>query len=203
LRDIKEVADEKEKTNELREFLDNFNVRPVLTAHPTQFYPGTVLGIITDLTTAIREDDLLKIKQLLSQLGKTPFIKSEKPTPYDEAVSLIWYLENVFYETVGSMMLYLQKNVFQDQQISNPIFNLGFWPGGDRDGNPFVTPTITWNVAERLRTSILKCYYSYNRKLKRKLTFSNKNTMAAENVSKNLSFCVLFSRRYLYYFTGI
>jgi phosphoenolpyruvate carboxylase len=48
LRDIKELADEKEKTSELREFLDNFNVRPVLTAHPTQFYPGTVLGIITD-----------------------------------------------------------------------------------------------------------------------------------------------------------
>ena len=64
LRDIKEIADEKEKTNELRDFLENFNVRPVLTAHPTQFYPGTVLGIITDLTTAIREDDLLKIKQL-------------------------------------------------------------------------------------------------------------------------------------------
>jgi phosphoenolpyruvate carboxylase len=180
LRDIKEIADEKEKTNELRDFLENFNVRPVLTAHPTQFYPGTVLGIITDLTTAIREDDLLKIKQLLSQLGKTPFIKSEKPTPFDEAVSLIWYLENVFYETVGSMMLYLQKNIFQDQEINNPIFNLGFWPGGDRDGNPYVTTEISLNVADRLRTSILKCYYSDIRKLKRKLTFSNIDTLISE-----------------------
>lgn len=180
LRDIKEIADEKEKTNELRDFLENFNVRPVLTAHPTQFYPGTVLGIITDLTTAIREDDLLKIKQLLSQLGKTPFIKSEKPTPFDEAVSLIWYLENVFYETVGSMMLYLQKNIFQDQEIINPIFNLGFWPGGDRDGNPYVTTEISLNVADRLRTSILKCYYSDIRKLKRKLTFSNIDTLISE-----------------------
>lgn len=180
LRDIKEIADEKEKTNELRDFLENFNVRPVLTAHPTQFYPGTVLGIITDLTTAIREDDLLKIKKLLSQLGKTPFIKSEKPTPFDEAVSLIWYLENVFYETVGSMMLYLQKNIFQDQEISNPIFNLGFWPGGDRDGNPYVTTEISLNVADRLRTSILKCYYSDIRKLKRKLTFSNIDTLISE-----------------------
>jgi phosphoenolpyruvate carboxylase len=180
LRDIKEMADEKEKTKELRDFLENFNVRPVLTAHPTQFYPGTVLGIITDLTTAIREDDLLKIKQLLSQLGKTKFIKSEKPTPFDEAVSLIWYLENVFYETVGSMMLYLQKNVFQDQEIKNPIFNLGFWPGGDRDGNPFVTTTISLNVAERLRTAILKCYYSDIRKLKRKLTFSGIDVLISE-----------------------
>ena len=180
LRDVKELADEKEQTNELRDFLENFNVRPVLTAHPTQFYPGTVLGIITDLTAAIREDDLLKIKELLSQLGKTPFIKSEKPTPFDEAVSLIWYLENVFYETIGSMMLDLQKNVFQDQEISNPIFNLGFWPGGDRDGNPYVTTSISLNVADRLRTSILKCYYSDIRKLKRKLTFSKIDTLIAE-----------------------
>ena len=142
------------------------------------------MGIITDLTDAIREDDLLKIKQLLSQLGKTPFIKSEKPTPFDEAVSLIWYLENVFYETIGEMMLYLQKNIFQGYEINNPIFNLGFWPGGDRDGNPFVTTPISLNVAERLRTSILKCYYNDIRKLKRKLTFSNVDTLIAELESK-------------------
>lgn len=184
LRDIKEMAEEKDKTNELKEFLENFNVRPVLTAHPTQFYPGTVLGIITDLTDAIREDDLLKIKELLSQLGKTPFIKTEKPTPYDEAVSLIWYLENVFYETIGEMILYLQKNIFQGNEMNNPIFNLGFWPGGDRDGNPFVTTPISLKVAERLRTSILKCYYNDIRKLKRKLTFSNVDTLIAELEAK-------------------
>jgi phosphoenolpyruvate carboxylase len=184
LRDIKEIAEEKEKTDDLRVFLNDFNVRPVLTAHPTQFYPGTVLGIITDLTDAIREDNLLKIKELLSQLGKTPFIKSEKPTPFDEAVSLIWYLENVFYETIGEMMMYLQKNIFQGDEINNPIFNLGFWPGGDRDGNPFVTTAISLNVAERLRTSILKCYYVDIRKLKRKLTFSNVDTLIAELESK-------------------
>lgn len=184
LRDINEIAEEKEKTLELKEFLNNFNVRPVLTAHPTQFYPGTVLGIITDLTVAIREDDLLKIKQLLSQLGKTPFIKSIKPTPFDEAVSLIWYLENVIYETIGDMMLYIQKNIFKDSLIINPIFNLGFWPGGDRDGNPFVTTEISMNVANRLRTSILKCYYIDIRKLKRKLTFSFADTLVAELESK-------------------
>jgi phosphoenolpyruvate carboxylase len=56
----------------LIDFLENFNVRTVLTAHPTQFYPGSVLGIINDLTEAIRENNLLNIKE---QLGKTPFIK--------------------------------------------------------------------------------------------------------------------------------
>jgi len=184
LRDIKEKADAKGNTSELKDFLEEFGVRTVLTAHPTQFYPGSVLGIITDLTEAIRVNDLLKIKELLAQLGKTKFIKKEKPTPFDEAVSLIWYLENVFYQTIGDMIQYIQKNIFKNQDIENPIISLGFWPGGDRDGNPFVTSEITLKVAERLRTSILKCYYFDIRKLKRKLTFSGVDVILAELENK-------------------
>ena len=184
LRDVKERADTKELKEELISFLNDFNVRTVLTAHPTQFYPGSVLGIITDLTNAIRDNDLNKIKELLAQLGKTPFIKKEKPTPFDEAVSLIWYLENVFYQTSGEMLQYIQKNIFKEKTISNSIINLGFWPGGDRDGNPFVTTKITLEVADRLQTSILKCYYADIRKLKRKLTFSGIDVIIAELENK-------------------
>lgn len=180
LRDIKEKSDAKEKDEELSEFLENFNVRTVLTAHPTQFYPGPVLGIINDLTEAIRQNNLLQIKQLLAQLGKTPFIQNEKPNPYDEAVSLIWYLENVFYATSGEIVHYLQKNILDGNAIKNQLIKLGFWPGGDRDGNPFVTTDITLKVADRLRTSILKCYYVEMRNLKRKLTFSDVDTLVAD-----------------------
>ncbi|MFC4479823.1 phosphoenolpyruvate carboxylase [Flavobacterium chungangensis] len=180
LRDIKEKSDAKEKDDELVEFLESFNVRTVLTAHPTQFYPGPVLGIINDLTEAIRQNDLLQIKQLLAQLGKTPFIQKEKPNPYDEAVSLIWYLENVFYATAGEIVHYLQKNILNGNPIHNQLVKLGFWPGGDRDGNPFVTTDITLKVADRLRTSILKCYYVEMRNLKRKLTFSGVDDLVAE-----------------------
>lgn len=184
LRDMKENAEQKNKHKELKEFLENFKIRTVLTAHPTQFYPGSVLGIITDLTEAIRQNDLHAIKELLAQLGKTPFIKQEKPTPYDEAVSLIWYLENVFYETAGAMMQYIQKNILNGELPKNDILNLGFWPGGDRDGNPYVTTEITLKVADRLRTSILKSYYSDIRKLKRKLTFIGVDTIIADIESK-------------------
>jgi phosphoenolpyruvate carboxylase len=48
------------------------------------------------------------------------------------------------------MVHYLQKNVFNGESIENALIKLGFWPGGDRDGNPFVTTDITLNVAERL-----------------------------------------------------
>lgn len=184
LREVKNKLDTKEKREELVDFLKHFNVRTVLTAHPTQFYPGSVLGIITDLTQAIRDNNLIIIKRLLAQLGKTPFINKEKPTPFDEAVSLIWYLENVFYQTSGEMIQFLQKNIFREEEIENRLINLGFWPGGDRDGNPFVTTEITLKVADRLRTSILKCYYNDVRKLRRKLTFSEINTIVFEIENK-------------------
>ena len=180
LRSLKESAAAEGKLDKLRQYLEEFKVRIVLTAHPTQFYPGAVLGIITDLTEAIKQNDLLRINDLLAQLGKTPFFKHEKPTPYDEAVSLIWYLENVFYESFGTIYDYIQQNIFDGQHIDNEIINIGFWPGGDRDGNPFVTPEITVKVAKRLHETIIKNYHKDVRKLKRKLTFQG----VEERISK-------------------
>jgi phosphoenolpyruvate carboxylase len=172
LRNSKEAAILDDKTEALKAHLEEFKVRVVLTAHPTQFYPGTVLGIITDLDKAIQNDDLLLIKKLLAQLGKTPFYKKSKPSPYDEAVSLIWYLENVFYHSVSKIYNYIQNNIYDGHPIDNEIIDLGFWPGGDRDGNPFVTTQITLDVAERLRQSILRSYYKDVKKLKRRFTFA-------------------------------
>jgi len=152
------------------EKLKEFCIRIVLTAHPTQFYPGSVLGIINDLSKAISEDNITGINQYLQQLGKTPFLKKQKPTPFDEAISLIWYLENVFYAATGRVISYMKKN--QEELLNeHPIVQLGFWPGGDKDGNPFVTSDITLSVADALRSSIIKCYYMDVRKLKRRLTF--------------------------------
>ena len=171
LRNIKEEAQAQNKTEELKDYLNHFKIRPVLTAHPTQFYPGAVLGIINDLSDAINANDLELIKKLLSQLGKTPFFKKEKPTPYDEAVSLIWYLENVFYHSSSFIYNYLQQNVFKGEFFDNEVIDLGFWPGGDRDGNPFVTTDITLRVAARLRNTIIKNYYRDMRDMRRRITF--------------------------------
>ncbi len=172
MRNTKETAVQENKKEALQKYLEEFKVRIVLTAHPTQFYPGPVLGIITDLAEAIEKDDLLLINKLLAQLGKTPFFKHEKPTPYDEAVSLIWYLENVFYHSISDTYNYIQNNIFDGKKIPNQIIDLGFWPGGDRDGNPFVTTEITLNVAKRLKQTILKNYYRDIRILKKRLTFN-------------------------------
>lgn len=171
LRNTKEEAFAQNKKEALQQYLEAFKVRIVLTAHPTQFYPGSVLGIITDLTNAIERNDLAAIKELLAQLGVTPFLKVEKPSPLDEAVNLVWYLENIFYHAAGSIYNYIESNIYEGKELSNQFVSLGFWPGGDRDGNPFVTTDITLRVAQKLRQSVLRNYYRDIRKLRRKLTF--------------------------------
>tara|TARA_B100000768_G_scaffold101812_1_gene94807 strand:- start:199 stop:2784 length:2586 start_codon:yes stop_codon:yes gene_type:complete len=171
IRNLKESAITDDKIQELKKYIEDFNVKIVLTAHPTQFYPDNVLAIITDLTEAIKNNKLVDIKNYLTQLAKTSFFKSKKPTPYNEAVSLIWYLENVFYHSFGNTYNYIQENIFNNKDFNNNLMSIGFWPGGDRDGNPFVTPEITLQVAQRLKQTIVKNYYRDIRELKRRLTF--------------------------------
>lgn len=155
----------------LYEKLKDFRIKIVLTAHPTQFYPGYVLGIINDLSNAIAENDLHDIRLLLEQLGQTPFFNQEKPTPYDEATSLGWYLENIFYKAIPKVVGRILKSG-KDYDFHNfRLFEVGFWPGGDRDGNPFVSVDTTIQVARRLKFILYKSYYEDVRDLKRRLTF--------------------------------
>jgi phosphoenolpyruvate carboxylase len=170
------------KEETLKQKLETFGLRVVLTAHPTQFYPGPVLGILNDLEQAIRINDIAQIDLLLQQLGKTAFINKEKPTPYDEAVSLSWFLENVFYHAIPQIIQMLCDGVKLPihQWKNDKLVVIGFWPGGDRDGNPFVTHTTTLKVAARLKASALKNYHRDIRLLRRRLTFEGIDSLIVE-----------------------
>ena len=168
------------KEEALSKKLETFCIRMVLTAHPTQFYPGSVLGIINDLSKSLAENNTSQINMYLQQLGKTPFFKKEKPSPYDEAISLVWYLENVFYAAAGRIISFIKTQFPESIHSNNAVINMGFWPGGDRDGNPFVTADITLKVAEALRGAIIKCYYLDIRRLRRRLTFKGVDIILLE-----------------------
>ena len=174
LKDILGRVEDADKQEEYREFLQNYRVRMVLTAHPTQFYPDEVLAIITDLGDAILADDLQGIYDLLLQMGKTRFKNREKPTPLEEAKSLLWFLENIFYDVlpkVQDRMWRATDRDFGEIVRNEPNLELGFWPGGDRDGNPFVTSDLTVEIGNLLRSSILRRYQADLSALSRRLTF--------------------------------
>lgn len=153
--------------------LADFSARIVFTAHPTQFYPPAVLEIIQRLRSHINENDINKIDINLQQLGMTPLSNKKQPTPLDEAKNIIYYLRNIYYDAVEELYSQLKEQM-QPVGFSNyNIVKLGFWPGGDRDGNPYVTAPVTMQVADELRMTLMQCYHRDIEELTRKLSFRN------------------------------
>ncbi|MCZ4696126.1 phosphoenolpyruvate carboxylase [Ancylomarina euxinus] len=151
--------------------LEDFKVRIVLTAHPTQFYQPAVLDIMSELRGQIVQNDVNEIDLLLNQLGLTSLINTESPTPLEEAKNIIYFCKNVYYQAIGELYSRMKSKV---TNLDNPeIVSLGFWPGGDRDGNPYVTSEITKEVANELRMTLMKCYYSDVKRLCSKITFKH------------------------------
>lgn len=177
------------------EALKTYRVRVVLTAHPTQFYPEAILSIIKDLSIAVETDNILEIENLLLQLGETPFRNLEKVTPLSEAEKLINRCDDLFY----GVLYTIHDNLFSSMPPGwctslHPIIELGFWPGGDRDGNPFVTADTTLDVARILKSGIIRHYFEELNHLRHKLTFKgmdkllnsieNKLELTLENTSE-------------------
>lgn len=154
-----------------RKALDSFRARVVFTAHPTQFYPPQVLGIISRLRRFVHRRDRRRMTETLQQLGMTSLLSSHRPTPLDEAHNIIHLMREHHYDAAARLYGEIKRAV-GDPSFENPrLVELGFWPGGDRDGNPYVTSEVTRKVAEELRLAIIKCYHNDLKQLERKLTF--------------------------------
>ena len=171
LKDYFQLVEKNNSWDAIEKQLNNFSARIVLTAHPTQFYTPAVLDIITNLRTLINDNNIDEIDVALQQLGLTSLVNSKKPTPLDEAKNIIHTLRYVYYDAIGEMYTHIKSSVGNAQFDNHDIVKLGFWPGGDRDGNPFVTASITKEVMNELRVTLMKCYYNELKELQRKLSF--------------------------------
>ena len=171
IRDYFQLANKNKRWDKVSQKLSTFSARIVLTAHPTQFYTPSVLNIMEKLRSLIVMNNADDIDVTLQQLGLTSLINAKKPTPLDEAKNIIHHLRHVYYDAVGDLYAYIKGNIKNEAFENHNIIKLGFWPGGDRDGNPFVTAKITKDVANELRITLMKCYYNDLKILHKKLSF--------------------------------
>ncbi len=171
IKDYFELVDQNKNWDKIAKKLSTFSARIVLTAHPTQFYTPSVLNIIKELQDLINENRIDDIDITLQQLGLTSLINTRKPTPLDEAKNIIHILRYTYYDAIGELFQYVKRNLRTENFDNYNLIKLGFWPGGDRDGNPFVTAEITRQVANELRLTLMKCYYNDLKTLRKKLTF--------------------------------
>lgn len=169
VKDLFAATSSEETLKQLIEKINDFGVRIVLTAHPTQFYRPPVLNIIARLRKEIADNNLEQIDLLLHQLGLTSLVNSKSPTPLDEARNIIHICRTYYYDAIGQLFSELLYDV--PELKNSELLTLGFWPCGDRDGNPFVNFETTKQVIHDLRMTLMKCYYKDLKELSSKLTF--------------------------------
>ena len=135
---------------EITQWVSEMSVRPVFTAHPTEAARRSILkklGAIADLLdqpeNASQQDRLAENIDLLWQ---TDELRLGQPEPLDEALNALYYLDDLFTQTVPEVLNDFAKELKRIGVVvpvtARPL-SFGNWIGGDRDGNPNITADVT------------------------------------------------------------
>jgi phosphoenolpyruvate carboxylase len=142
----------------LRSVLQGFTVEPVFTAHPTEARRRTILEKLRRLreladafasasTPGESRRARHRIREEITALWRTEEVHRQAPTVMDEVRNGLYYFEEALWEVVPRLHRDLEEAlgaVYADETFEPPsLLRFGSWIGGDRDGNPHVTATVT------------------------------------------------------------
>ncbi|QJR81573.1 phosphoenolpyruvate carboxylase [Alteromonas pelagimontana] len=154
--------------------VEKLNIDLVLTAHPTEVTRRTLIHKHKELARCLQSihqeslDDIerarveTRIADLISQAWHTEEIRSERPTPVDEARWGFSVIENSLWEAVPEFLREMDERLQADYNVALPLdaapIQFSSWMGGDRDGNPFVTAKVTEQVLLLARKRAAKLF---------------------------------------------
>ena len=135
---------------ELQEWLNEFSVRPVFTAHPTEAARRSVLGKLATIADLLDDKkDSVRTRRLaetVDLLWQTDELRLGRPEPLDEAVNALYYLDDLFAMTIPEVLDEFARELTRTGVTISPHarpLSFGTWIGGDRDGNPNITAEVT------------------------------------------------------------
>ena len=125
-------------------------MRPVFTAHPTEASRRSVLSKLAQISDLLEMPSSrvrdARLSEAIDLLWQTDELRVERPLVIDEAVNALYYLDDLFRFTVPEVLeefaLEVERLGVQISPTDKPL-SFGTWIGGDRDGNPNVTPDVT------------------------------------------------------------
>jgi phosphoenolpyruvate carboxylase len=135
---------------DLQNWLSNFSVRPVFTAHPTEAARRSVLSKLTTISELLDQPEgeirNTRLAEAIDLIWQTDELRLGQPEPLDEAVNSLYYLDELFEFTVPEILDQFNKELKRigvEIPLTSRPLSFGTWIGGDRDGNPFITAEVT------------------------------------------------------------
>ena len=180
-------------TAELQEWIENFSVRPVFTAHPTEAARRSVLSKMTTISQLLEEPNSAinneRLAEAIDLLWQTDELRLGRPEPLDEAVNSIYYLDELLLETVPEVLAEFVAEVKKlgvNLSLTARPLRFGTWIGGDRDGNPNITSEVTKAAILLQNAHFTRSLFSHLDELRQALSISTK----LAGVSKELELSV-------------
>ena len=180
-------------TAELQEWIENFSVRPVFTAHPTEAARRSVLSKMTTISQLLEEPNSAinneRLAEVIDLLWQTDELRLGRPEPLDEAVNSIYYLDELLLETVPEVLAEFVTEVKKlgvNLSLTARPLRFGTWIGGDRDGNPNITSEVTKAAILLQNAHFTRSLFSHLDELRQALSISTK----LAGVSKELGLSV-------------
>ncbi|MDQ3761407.1 MAG: phosphoenolpyruvate carboxylase [Actinomycetota bacterium] len=175
--------------------LARLELRPVLTAHPTEASRPSVQGILRRVADVLDqnlpEDQLRRrLARLVDLLWQTDEIRPGQPTVLDEARAVAYYLEQLGTHAVPDLLEDLEDELARAGFVlpprSRPVV-LGCWVGGDRDGNPNVSPQVTLDVLGLYADRALNIHLALIDQLGQELSVSTRVVGVSEGLRCSLA----------------
>jgi phosphoenolpyruvate carboxylase len=156
---------------QLQAVLNELEVEPVLTAHPTEAKRRAVLNQLSRLTQQWDDPD-----EVLEALWQTEEIREQKIGPLHEVDTALYYFNRTIFETVANFYETFDAELaraFPGVKRTRQFLTFANWAGGDRDGNPFVTPDISRTAMERQHEAVMDFYSRECLALSREITHAD------------------------------
>ena len=202
------VAGHEISHKDLVKWISELDVRPVFTAHPTEAARRSILGklgeiaLLLDTPPSVTQDE--RLAETVDLLWQTDELRLDRPEPLDEAMNALYYLDDLATSTVPEVLNDFARELKRlgiELPVTSRPLTFGTWIGGDRDGNPNITPAITEDavvlqVGHAIRTTIAAM-----NKLRQMLSVSTRIAGAtpelSASVEKDLKNIPEFEERFL------